>query len=246
MAAAPAARLFCALDTVDLALARHLARQLAGLVDGVKLGLEFFTANGPAGVRAIQQHGLPIFLDLKFHDIPNTVAGGMQAAAALGVAIITVHASGGAAMLNAAVAAARAGAAASKVAPPKLVGITVLTSLGEEDLAAVGQQGPLPRQAERLADLSLAVGLDGVVCSAREAALLRKRLGPAAMLVVPGLRPVWAEAQDQKRVVTPGDAVKLGADVLVIGRPITTARDPADAARRIVAEMRGEPVGATA
>ncbi|MBI3515898.1 MAG: orotidine-5'-phosphate decarboxylase [Proteobacteria bacterium] len=242
--AAPAARLFCALDTVDLALARHLARQLGGLVDGVKLGLEFFTANGPAGVRAIQEQGLPIFLDLKFHDIPNTVAGGMSAAAALGVAIITVHASGGGAMLAAAIAAARQGAAASGVVPPKVVGITVLTSLGEDDLVTVGQHGPLPDQAQRLADLSLASGLDGIVCSAREAALLRKRLGPTALLVVPGLRPVWSEAQDQKRVVTPGDAVRLGADVLVVGRPITTARDPADAARRIVAEMRDEAVSA--
>ncbi len=244
MASRPDPRLFCALDTVDLALARHLARQLGGIVQGVKLGLEFFTANGPAGVRAIQEQGLPVFLDLKFHDIPNTVAGGMQAAAALGVAIITVHGSGGSAMLRAAIEAARSGAAGAGVAPPKVVAITVLTSLGEDDLGAVGQQGPLPDQAQRLADLSLASGLDGIVCSAREAALLRKRLGPDALLVVPGLRPSWADAQDQKRVVTPGDAVRLGADVLVVGRPITTARDPADAARRIVAEMRGEPVGA--
>src|SRR5258706_6422668 len=244
MAAPTAARLFCALDTVDLALARHLARQLAGVVDGVKLGLEFFTANGPPGVRAIQEQGLPIFLDLKFHDIPNTVAGGMTAAAALGVAIITVHASGGGAMLAAAKAAALRGAATSGVAPPSIVGITVLTSLGEDDLATVGQHGPLPDQAQRLADLSLASGLDGIVCSAREAALLRKRLGPAALLVVPGLRPAWAEANDQKRVVTPGDAVRLGADVLVVGPPVTTARDPADAPRRIVAAVRGEAVTA--
>jgi orotidine-5'-phosphate decarboxylase len=244
MAPRPDPRLYCALDTVDLARARHLARALAGIVDGVKLGLEFFTANGPAGVRAIQQDGLPVFLDLKFHDIPNTVAGGMQAAAALGVAIITVHASGGAAMLRAALDAARTGAAIAGAAPPKVVGITVLTSLAEDDLAAVGQPGPLAAQVERLADLSRHSLLDGVVCSAREAALLRRRLGPDALLVVPGLRPSWADAQDQKRVVTPGDAVRLGADVLVVGRPITTARDPADAAKRIVAEMRGESVPA--
>ena len=244
MAGRPDPRLYCALDTVDLARARHLARQLAGIVDGVKLGLEFFTANGPAGVRAIQQEALPVFLDLKFHDIPNTVAGGMQAAAALGVAIVTVHAGGGAAMLQAARDAARAGATSAQVAPPAVVGITVLTSLAEDDLVAVGQRGPLPEQVERLADLSLQSGLDGVVCSAREAALLRRRLGPGALLVVPGLRPVWAEAQDQKRVVTPGDAVRLGANVLVVGRPITGARDPADAARRIAAEMRGQPVPA--
>jgi orotidine-5'-phosphate decarboxylase len=244
MAGRPDPRLYCALDTVDLARARHLARQLAGIADGVKLGLEFFVANGPAGVRAIQQENLPIFLDLKLHDIPNTVAGGMQAAASLGVALITVHASGGGAMLRAAMDAARAGAASQQVAPPRVVGITVLTSLAEDDLTAIGQRGPLPEQAERLADLSLQSGLDGVVCSAREAALLRRRLGPDALLVVPGLRPVWAEAQDQKRVVTPGDAVRLGADVLVVGRPITTARDPADAAKRIVAEMRGEAVTA--
>jgi orotidine-5'-phosphate decarboxylase len=244
MATPTSSKLYCAIDTVELAKARHLARQLGGIVDGVKLGLEFFVANGPAGVRAIQEQGLPIFLDLKLHDIPNTVAGGMKAAAALGVAIVTVHASGGGAMLRAAIEAARDGAAGGGVAPPRVVGITVLTSLAEDDLAAVGQQGPLPDQAQRLAELSVASGLDGIVCSAREAALLRNRLGPRALLVVPGLRPVWADAQDQKRVVTPGDAVRLGADVLVVGRPITTARDPADAARRIVAEMRGESVPA--
>ena len=244
MASPTTPKLYCAIDTVDLVQARHLARQVGGIVDGVKLGLEFFVANGPAGVRAIQENGLPIFLDLKLHDIPNTVAGGMRAAASLGVAIITVHGSGGGAMLRAAIEAATAGAASGGVTRPQVVAITVLTSLAEDDLAAVGQQGPLPDQAQRLADLSLAAGLDGVVCSAREAALLRKRLGPKALLVVPGLRPVWADAQDQKRVVTPGDAVRLGADVLVVGRPITTARDPADAARRIVAEMRGEAVPA--
>src|SRR5690242_13780048 len=183
MATPTSSKLYCAIDTVELAKARHLARLLGGIVDGVKLGLEFFVANGPAGVRAIQEQGLPIFLDLKLHDIPNTVAGGMKAAGALGVAIVTVHASGGAAMLRAAIDAARDGAAGGGVEPPRVVGITVLTSLAEDDLAAVGQQGPLPDQAQRLADLSLASGLDGVVCSAREAALLRKRLGPSALLV---------------------------------------------------------------
>jgi orotidine-5'-phosphate decarboxylase len=236
------ARLFCAIDTVDLAKARALAHSLVGVVDGVKLGLEFFVAHGPVGVRAIQEIGLPIFLDLKLHDIPNTVAGGMRAAAALGVAIVTIHGSGGSAMLQAAVEAARVGAASTGVAPPMVVAITVLTSLADDDLAAVGQIGPAADQVLRLAHLAMAAGLDGVVSSAQELTMLRAALGPGALLVAPGIRPTWADAQDQKRIVTPADAVRLGADVLVVGRPITGADDPAEAARRIIAEIAARPV----
>lgn len=236
-------RLFCALDTDDLDTALALARALTGIVDGVKLGLEFFSAHGPAGVRAVQalgnpaRGGLPIFLDMKYHDIPNTVAGAVRAAAMLGVDIITVHAVGGEAMLRAAGDAAAEGAAAAGLLPPSLVAISVLTSLGEDDLGRIGMQGPIPDQVARLAQLAMASGLAGVVSSAREAAMLRRTLGPNALLVVPGLRPHWAAVNDQKRVVTPGEAVRLGADLLVIGRPITAAEDPAEAARRIKAEI---------
>jgi orotidine-5'-phosphate decarboxylase len=230
-----AAQLYCALDTVNLLQAQTWARSLAGHVDGVKLGLEFFVANGPAGVRAIQAEGLSIFLDLKLHDIPNTVAGGMRAAAALGVNFVTIHALGGSAMMQAAKAAAIEGA--GKQAPPRVIGITVMTSLSEEDLSATGQPGPIGAQAMRLAELAALCRLDGVVCSAREAAALRAKLGSSMMLVTPGIRPIGGDTQDQKRVVTPGDAVRLGADLLVVGRPITESPDPGEAARLIRAEM---------
>lgn len=237
MTTAHTAQLYCALDTVDLAQARLWAGQIAGHVDGVKLGLEFFLAHGPAGVRAIQAIGLPIFLDLKLHDIPNTVAGAVRAVAGLGVAVMTVHASGGAAMMRAAVEAAETTAKAAGVPVPKVVGVTVLTSLADDDLQQTGQSGPLPDQVVRLAQLAVQNGLAGVVSSAKEAALLRSKLGAAPLLVVPGIRPTWAEAGDQKRVVTPGEAVRLGGSLLVVGRPITEARDPADAARRVRADM---------
>ncbi len=238
----PAPRLFCALDTTDLTQARHWAHQLTGTVDGLKVGLEFFCAHGPAGVRAIREIGLPVFLDLKLHDIPNTVAGAMRAAAGLGASLITVHASGGEAMLRAAVDAAADGAARAGLPLPSVIGITVMTSLADSDLEAVGQRGPASDQVERLARLSQACGLAGVVSSAREVAMLRHRLSPtstasALQLVVPGIRPTWAEAQDQKRIVTPTEAVRLGADLLVIGRPITAAADPAAAARRVRDEI---------
>lgn len=237
-----APRLFCALDTTDLTQARHWAHQLTGTVDGLKVGLEFFCANGPAGVRAIRDIGLPVFLDLKLHDIPNTVAGAMRAAAALGVSLITVHASGGEAMLRAAVDAAADGAARAGLTPPAVIGITVMTSLADSDLDAIGQRGPAVEQVERLARLSQASGLAGVVSSAREVAMLRHRLNGSDAasrlhLVVPGIRPSWADAQDQKRIVTPAEAVRLGADSLVIGRPITAAADPAAAARRVRDEI---------
>ncbi len=223
--------LYCAIDTPDLGRSLELARALAGSVGGIKLGLEFFTANGPAGVAAICDLGLPVFLDLKLHDIPNTVAGAMRGVARLGVAIVTVHAAGGAAMLRAAAEAAAGGSA-----PLQVVGVTMLTSLGSEDLAAVGQDTETGRHVERLAALSLDCGLAGVVASAQETAALRRRF-PGALLVVPGLRPAWAGIDDQKRVTTPAAAVADGADILVIGRPITGAPDPAAAARRILAEL---------
>lgn len=232
-------RLFCAIDTVDPVQARHLGQELIGIVDGLKLGLEFFTANGAAGLRQIKTLGLPIFLDLKLHDIPNTVAGAMRAIAGLGVAVTTVHAAGGAEMMRAAAETARE-ATPSDGTPPEIVAVTVLTSLGDEDLPSIGQIGPAAEQVVRLAELAIASGMSGIVSSARELALLRSRLGPDPVLVVPGLRPTWAASQDQKRIVTPSDAVRLGADILVVGRPITGDRDPKAAARRIRAEIPGD------
>ncbi len=228
----PSDRIFVALDTVDLDRALALGRGLRGLVGGFKLGKEFFTALGPDGVRAVGELGVAVFLDLKFHDIPATVAGAVKAAMALKPFMINVHASGGAAMMQAA-----ADAAADGPDRPLVVAVTVLTSLADEDLAATGVDGDAASQVLRLAKLAKQSGLDGVVCSAREAEALRAAVGNDFKLVVPGIRPEWAGADDQKRITTPADAVALGADYLVIGRPITAADDPADAAKRIAAEL---------
>jgi len=235
----PAKRILCAIDTPDLEAAATLARTLKGAVGGVKLGKEFFTANGPAGVRRIAGAGLPIFLDLKFHDIPNTVAGAVRAAGALGCFMLTIHASGGAAMIRAAAKAAEEAGRNGK--RPLVVAVTVLTSLSEADLAAVGQTGPVEAQVLRLARLAKENGADGVVASPREATALRAALGPDFTLVVPGVRPTGVAAGDQIRVTTPADAMSAGADYLVIGRPITGAPDPRAAARAITYQIAAPP-----
>jgi len=219
---------YVALDTPDLGRARALAGLVAPHVGGLKVGLEFVTANGPAGVRAIAALGLPVFLDVKFHDIPNTVAGAIRAAAGLGAGIVNVHAAGGPAMMRAAVEAARAASPAMRV-----IAVTVLTSLGDDDLVAVGQVPPAGDQVLRLAQLARDCGLDGVVCSAHEIAPLRAALGPDFLLVVPGIRPAGSDVGDQRRIMGPAEAHRAGASILVIGRPITAASDPAAAARAI-------------
>ena len=220
-------RIFCAIDTPDPKSARALVDATRRAVDGIKLGLEFFTANGPQGVRAVGGKQ-PVFLDLKLHDIPNTVAAAIRAVSPLKPAFVTIHASGGPDMLKAASDAADG---------MKLLGITVLTSLDEQDLAAVGQSGPVEAQVKRLADLAQKSGLAGVVCSAREVAALRAQCGPDFLLVVPGIRLAASPVQDQKRTATPAGAAEGGADILVVGRAITAAPDPAAAARAIRAAM---------
>ncbi|HWC62309.1 MAG TPA: orotidine-5'-phosphate decarboxylase, partial [Rhizomicrobium sp.] len=188
--------IYVALDTTDLDYALGLAARLRGSVGGIKLGLEFFSAHGPNGVTAFHDLELPLFLDLKFHDIPNTVAGAARAAASLGVNIINVHASGGPQMMKA------AGEAAKSVNPNlKVIAVTVLTSLNDTDLAAVGQTASAREQVLRLAQLTKASGLDGVVCSAHEIAVLRAALGPDFLLVVPGIRPAGSDSHDQQRVM---------------------------------------------
>jgi len=229
-------RIFVALDTPDVARARDLAGQIDGLVGGLKIGKEFFTANGPEGVRQIGTR-LPLFLDLKFHDIPNTVAGAVRAATQLSPFMLNVHCGGGRAMMSAAAAAAKEAAEALGHARPLVIGVTVLTSLDATDLAEVGQPENAREQVIRLARLAQDSGLDGVVCSAREITSIREACGPEFCTVVPGIRPAWAAKGDQKRVMTPSEAIGLGAHYLVIGRPINAAENPAAAARRIYREL---------
>lgn len=220
--------IFVAVDTPTIAEARVLVRAVGGHVGGVKLGLEFFCANGPAGIAAIAAEGLPVFLDLKLHDIPNTVAGALHSLAGLAPAIVTVHAAGGLAML----AAARAAAPVAT----KVVAVTVLTSLDDDDLAMAGVAGGAAAQVARLAGVVRTAGLDGVVASPHETAAVRAAW-PGATIVVPGVRPAGSAVGDQKRVMTPRDALAAGASVLVIGRPITAATDPAAAAAAIAASL---------
>ncbi|MBB5686948.1 orotidine-5'-phosphate decarboxylase [Sphingobium boeckii] len=219
---------YVALDTPDLERAKAIASRVRNHVGGIKLGLEFFTANGRSGVRDMAALGLPIFLDLKLHDIPNTVGKAIQALRALEPAILTVHASGGRAMMEDAKAAAPLGT--------KVVGVTVLTSLDGDDLASVGLPADPHDQVMRLTQLAKDAGLDGVVCSGNEVAAARK-IWPGGFFVVPGVRPAGGVIGDQKRVMTPRKALDAGASILVVGRPITGAEDPDQAARDIAATL---------
>jgi len=220
--------IYVALDTPELAHATALAKSLAPYVGGFKLGLEFFMAQGPAGVRAMGALGRPIFLDVKLHDIPNTVAGAIRSLAGLDMAIVNVHAAGGRAMMEAARAAAPASC--------KVIAVTVLTSLEATDLADCGVSDGPAAQVARLADLTRAAGLDGIVCSAHEVAA-RRAAWPQGLFVVPGIRPAGAEMGDQKRIMRPKEALAAGAGILVIGRPITAAADPARAAADILDQL---------
>jgi orotidine-5'-phosphate decarboxylase len=226
-----------AVDMPEIDRAKELARLLAGAVGGIKLGLEFFNANGPAGVAEVAGDRGDLFLDLKYHDIPNTVAGAVRAAMKLQPMILNVHAGGGPAMMRAAFEAAESEASRLGIPRPKVIAVTVLTSMDDGDLDAVGQRGPAAEQVVRLARLTQDCGLDGVVCSPREIAAIRADCGPDFTLVVPGIRPAGAAIGDQKRVMTPREAIDAGADWLVIGRPITGAPDPTAAARDILREL---------
>jgi len=225
--------IFCAIDTTDIQRARVLSRAVGENVGGLKIGLEYFYATGAEGYRAIAESGLPIFLDLKLHDIPNTVAGGIRSILPLKPAIVNVHAAGGKAMMQAAAMAAREAGAAR----PLVIAVTVLTSLDATDLSRIGVSGNPSEQVRRLAGLAAEAGLDGVVCSAHEIELLRRDVGPDFKLIVPGIRPVGSAVGDQKRIMTPPQALSLGADILVIGRPITEADDPGAAASDIAASL---------
>ena len=225
--------IFVAIDTRDVHRAAAIARDVRGIAGGMKLGLEFFLANGHDGVLRVAERGMPVFLDLKLHDIPNTVAKAVESIAPLSPAILTVHAAGGREMMAAAKAAAPAGT--------KVVGVTVLTSLDSADLAMTGITGTPGDQVKRLTELAVKAGIDGIVCSGEEVAAALD-IWPEGFFVVPGVRPAGADLADQKRVVTPFDALNDGASVLVIGRPITGAADPAQAIREIAESLKKEDI----
>ncbi len=224
---------FCAVDRPDLDGAVELVRGLRPHLGGIKLGLELFMAQGPEGIRRMGELGLPIFLDAKLHDIPNTVAGAMRGVVRLPVAMVTLHAAGGAAMMRAAVEIADASARR-----PLVLAVTVLTSLDESDLDATGQRGSAAEQALRLAELALGAGCHGIVCSPLEVLAMRREFGHVPKLVVPGVRQKMS-GDDQKRTMSVAEAVGAGADIVVVGRPITAEPDPVAAARAIRASLDG-------
>ena len=229
-------RIIIALDVENREKALALVAQL-GEARVFKIGLELFTAEGPALLRDVRALGKEGFLDLKLHDIPNTVGEAARVAVRHGAAMMTIHASGGVEMM--ARAAETTGAEAEKrgVPKPKLLGVTVLTSLKGEDLASIGMPADTAGQVRRLAGLARKAGLDGIVCSAQEIEIVRAEVGPDMLIVTPGIRPAWAAAQDQKRIMTPAEAVARGSDYLVVGRPVTQAPSPAEAFRAVVAEL---------
>jgi len=225
----PRDRICAALDFPSWQEAEPFARAVAPEVGLLKVGLEMFAAEGPPVVRAAAALGRPVFLDLKLHDIPNTVEGAARSAARTGAALLTVHASGGAEMIRAAVRGAGADV--------KVLAVTVLTSLDGPALDAIGLAGPPERAVVRLARLAVAAGAAGLVCSPHEVQAVRAAVGPGPLLVVPGVRPAGAAKGDQARVATPEEAVRAGADVIVVGRPLRDAPDPAGAARAIAASL---------
>ncbi|MEE2694207.1 MAG: orotidine-5'-phosphate decarboxylase [Pseudomonadota bacterium] len=230
-------RVFCALDTVDIDLAVSIAKDIKEHVAGVKLGLEFFGRHGPDGVHRLLELGLSVFLDLKFFDIPNTVSGAVAAVASCRPSLVTVHAAGGEPMMKAAVDSSKEASLRLGIKPPMLLGVTVLTSFGPRDLGSVGVKGTVDDQVLRLAELSERSGLDGVVCSAHELVRLRAVCNRNFKLIVPGIRPHGADSNDQKRIMTPSEAIEAGADFLVIGRPITKAPNIGQAAKEISREV---------
>lgn len=215
--------LIVALDFADAESALMIAKQLDPSVCRVKVGKELFTSEGPVLVRKLVDLGFDVFLDLKFHDIPNTVAKAVTAAANLGVWMLNVHASGGRKMMLAAREALDSG---SVIRPPLLIAVTVLTSTSQAELTDIGLSRSLPTQVDHLADMAQSCGLDGVVCSAKEARIIKSTLGDKFLTVTPGIRPEGADIGDQHRVMTPAQAIEAGSDYLVIGRPITASENP--------------------
>lgn len=234
-------RIIVALDQPELAGALECAQALVGHARWVKVGMTLFYREGPAVVAAMRDLGFDVFVDLKLHDIPHQVEGAARSLGSLGAGMLTVHASGGAAMIEATVRGAREGAEAAGVHAPAVIAVTVLTSMDAETLGSVGVADTPADQAAGLAALAKTAGADGVVCSPREAADIRALLGPQALIVTPGVRPAGSDAGDQSRIATPAAAFAAGASHLVIGRPVTGAPDPAAAFEAIVEGLEEQP-----
>jgi len=229
-------RMLVAVDTPDVSRARELVQELTDSVGGFKVGLTAYISHGPEFLQEVREAGGKVFLDLKLHDIPNTVAGAAAAAARYGISFLTFHALGGPEMIRRGVEAAHQSAQAEGLPAPTVLAVTILTSHDDADMKAIGVTGTCSQAVQKLASMAAQAGADGAVCSPLEVAEVRKRF-PNGALVVPGIRPASAAADDQARIATPAQAVGAGADFLVIGRPITQAKDPAAAARMIAAEL---------
>ena len=232
-------KLIVALDVPDLKEAEALVKLLSPVVGVFKVGKELFTAEGPRVVEMVHAHKAQVFLDLKFHDIPNTVAQACRAAVRHKIFMLNIHAFGGKTMVSKAVEAVREEAQKLNQSLPILIGVTVLTSLEDKDLSEVGVLNPVSKQVELLARLAKDAGLSGVVASPKEIDLVRKACGKDFMIVTPGVRPEWAAVGDQKRVMTPREAIQKGADFIVVGRPITQDKDPKAATEKILKEING-------
>jgi len=229
-------KIIVALDTKDTNHALSLISQLPEAA-AFKLGLEYFCANGPKGFKIIAESGVKIFLDLKFHDIPNTIEGAIRASLPINPFMMTVHISGGRSMLERSMNTVLEDQERKIGHRPLIVGVSVLTSIDEGDFSSLGLFGALEDQVKRLADLALDVGLDGIVCSAKELKVIKDHVGKDFLIVTPGIRSKWAEKQDQKRIMGPAEAIKLGANFLVVGRPITEADNPPDAFKKLCQEI---------
>ena len=229
--------LYCALDHSDPEITLKLAKSLIGSVDGLKLGLEYFCKNGSLGIDSLSALSIPIFLDLKLHDIPNTVAGAVKSITPLSPKYLTIHASGGIEMLKAAAKAAKEESERLNKPRVRLLAVTILTSLDIRDLELIGFNESPPKSVAKMANMAALSGIDGIVCGPQEIKLVREEVGNELEIFVPGIRPKGSQKGDQKRAATPLDAVRDGANALVVGRPITESKDPAEAALKIKKEM---------
>ncbi|MDO7786212.1 orotidine-5'-phosphate decarboxylase [Desulforamulus aquiferis] len=231
-------KLIVALDVDTIERAEALVKQLNGTVGMFKVGMQLFYSAGPDIVRRLKEQGVKVFLDLKLHDIPNTVGQAAKALAGLGADIINVHASGGSAMMRAAAEALQEGAGVLNIPAPKLISVTILTSIDQNTFSGeIGLPGDIKDKVRDWALLTKGAGLQGVVCSPREIEIIREACGQEFEIITPGIRPSWSVTGDQKRIMTPAEAIGLGASYLVVGRPITGAADPFDAAGRVLVEM---------